>query len=327
MSSGINILQLSPEYSLSDFTVPFLDVSFNHVRFIFTDSHRNLLNLELPDRKSVRLSCRSFYDACNRISIITKRNSSFVVDIVFKTSQNLAIMPVFAIKFGISRSSIGYVPRKNMDPLRSKSSGIESIKPFDDLVKQKVIRKRLETFEYLRSLVSINVLNLRTLKDFLFDIPSDGHWLKKFIYLEPSKRLEFLKLRFNVNDSRPDKVMSTVKLSVNRNLHTLIIDSHNSSENDYVLIMEYFQNLKHLDLCFITDAVLQAIIKNQANLEVLKLNHVDNCTDFGFTGRRSKEDSSQPGYSIRRLKSDVWISIAGSSEGFTEETFLEFRIS
>lgn len=77
------------------------------------------------------------------------------------------------------------------------------------------------------------------------------------------KRLKFLKLRFNVNDSQPDKVMTTVKLPVNRHLHTLVIDSHNSSENDYVLIMEYFQNLKHLDLCFITDAVLQAIIKNQ----------------------------------------------------------------
>lgn len=77
------------------------------------------------------------------------------------------------------------------------------------------------------------------------------------------RHLEFLKLRFNVNESHSDIFSTPTKLPVNNDLHTLVIDSHNSSENDYVLIMEYFRNLKHLDLCFITDAVLQSIIKNQ----------------------------------------------------------------
>lgn len=225
------------------------------------------LNLELPDRKSVRLSCRSFYDACNRISIINQEKfvlrSGYCIQDITKTlllCQYLRLnlefqgLPldtfpgkiwthcgdkVYSLTF--HQSSVNDKVVKNVithcrnlkhwkvwvhscNPFSSKSSGIESIKPFDDLVKQKVIRKRLETFEvhidnkslWASIIKKIFVIfpNLKTfgalcwcsngtlnyldsstrpvfaftridkciksanVERLLFDIPSDGHWLK-----------------------------------------------------------------------------------------------------------------------------------------------------
>ncbi len=85
---------------------------------------------------------------------------------------------------------------------------------------------------------------------------------KEFSEFLKSPSLKALQLRFNVGFT--NVVASPVKNMLNRNLQCLVIDSHHSfGENDYSEIIKYFSNLQHLEMCFVTDKVLQTVFEYQ----------------------------------------------------------------
>lgn len=147
------------------------------------------LYLELPDRKNVRSSCKSFYDACNRIPIISKeklvlRGCYCIRDITktlllcqyLKLNLEFQGLLLFTLReeiwircgatihsLTIHHCSVGEKVLKNViihcrnlkhlemrwhvcDSLKSMLSGLESMKPFEELIKENVIHNKLETF-------------------------------------------------------------------------------------------------------------------------------------------------------------------------------------
>lgn len=84
--------------------------------------------------------------------------------------------------------------------------------------------------------------------------------LKKMLQL--TTKLECLSLNFNVLHNARTSISLPDSL-INENLETLRLESNSVDENTCISIVNHCRQLKHLELCNITDRVLQEIFKSR----------------------------------------------------------------
>ncbi|XP_055372708.1 uncharacterized protein LOC129606410 [Condylostylus longicornis] len=150
---------------------------------------------------------------------------------------------------------------------------------------------RLERLEITASCKNIYNFNLMTISKF--------------------KKLKVLKAL-----KRPSHSFSSIDLASNMLLRELQIQDMNLTETDIINISERLPNLETLILqrVLLTDAGLQAVIKNLLNLRYLNLENKSNrdseVTDYGISGFDTSTNA-QSGTSIKNLKSLEYLQLSG----------------